>query len=106
MKKEFPTYIKKSDKEKEHEIEESTRALFIHHVMIENPALVKEITPFIIPEGISFPPAYKAFTVILENYTKTTTHVKDKDERSFLFSYSAIERASKFFSRPNSIYSH
>ena len=83
--KEFPTYIKKSDKEKEHEIEESTRALFIHHVMIENPALVKEITPFIIPEGISFPPAYKAFTVILENYTKTTTHVKDKDEDLFSF---------------------
>ncbi|NCB01496.1 MAG: alpha-amylase [Spirochaetia bacterium] len=83
--KEFPTLIKKTEEENKHTSEESTRGLFIHHVLIENPALVKEITPFIAPQGVSFPPSHKAFTVILEGYTKTTPHVQDEDEDLFSF---------------------
>ena len=83
--KEFPSYAKKQEGESQNVSEENTRGLFIHHVLLENPALVKEITPFIVPKGISFPPAHKAFTVILEGYTKATTHVKDQDADLFSF---------------------
>ncbi len=79
--KEFPTLVPTV----ENKGIENTRALFIHHVLIENPALIKEITPFIAPAGVPFPSAYKAFTVILKEYTKAATHIEGTDEDLFTF---------------------
>ncbi len=83
--KEFPTLVKEQDEDELKQHQENTRGLFIHHVLIENQALVKEITPFISPKGVSFPPAHKAFTVILEGYTKASTHVNDEGDDLFSF---------------------
>ena len=79
--KEFPTLVPIV----ENKGIENTRALFIHHVLIENPALIKEVTPFIAPAGVPFPSAYKAFTVILKEYTKAATHIEGTDEDLFTF---------------------
>ncbi len=79
--KEFPTLVPIV----ENKGIENTRALFIHHVLIENPALIKEVTPFIAPSGVPFPSAYKAFTVILKEYTKAATHIEGTDEDLFTF---------------------
>jgi glycosidase len=83
--KEFPSIILQKGEHKENLSEENTRGLFLHHVFIENPAMVKAVKPLIAPEGIHFPPANKAFSVLLEGYVKAEATMREEEEDLFSF---------------------
>lgn len=66
-------------------MEETARGFFIHHVMLENPALLRAVKPFVKPEGIQFPAASVAVSALMGGYTKSTPRIGEHDEDLFSF---------------------
>ena len=84
--KQFPSLLL-DDKDSEERLnEEHTRGLFLHHVLTENPAVMNAVSPLISPEGIQFPPANKAFSVLLDGYVKAEASMKENEEED-LFTF-------------------
>ncbi len=77
--KEFPTIIPPQDRKDEELLSEGARGLFIHHVLLDNPALMAASKPLLSPDGLSFPTAHKAFTILLKEYTKASGSVEGSD---------------------------
>ena len=66
--------------------EDALRGIFVHRVMTSNPAYVKEMKPFVNPDGVVFPVATQGLYALLGGYTKETGLMgKQQSEDLFTF---------------------
>lgn len=61
-------------------MEESERALFVHYVLLENPAIVNAAAVFIKPEDMQLPPAFQALFTLMAEYTKSAPSVEHTED--------------------------
>ena len=66
-------------------MEETARGFFVHQVLMENPALVKAMRPFIKPVGLTFPPAAQALSALMGGYTRSAPRLGENEEDLFTF---------------------
>ncbi|MDD2404858.1 MAG: alpha-amylase family glycosyl hydrolase [Sphaerochaetaceae bacterium] len=84
--KEFPSPILMSENPNiPYFMEETIRGFFIHQIMIDNPAILKSIRPFINPQGTQFPPASQALTALMGGYTKSSPRFGENEDDLYTF---------------------
>ncbi|MHC1691657.1 MAG: alpha-amylase family glycosyl hydrolase [Sphaerochaetaceae bacterium] len=84
--KEFPSPVLMSENPNiPYFMEETTRGFFVHQVMMENPAILKAIKPFLNPSGIRFPPASQALAALMGGYTRSAPRLGENEEDLFTF---------------------
>ncbi|PKL14333.1 MAG: alpha-amylase [Spirochaetae bacterium HGW-Spirochaetae-8] len=66
-------------------MEETARGFFVHQVLLENPALLKAVRPFVKPVGLTFPTAAQALAALMGGYTRSAPRVGDNEEDLFTF---------------------
>ncbi|NCD05109.1 MAG: alpha-amylase [Spirochaetia bacterium] len=89
--KEFPSpLIASQELSIEQFTEETARGFFIHRVMTHNPALMKAIKPLIYREELKFPPASKALSAIMGEFSNNNVYGSEDDLFTFLLTPSIL----------------